>query len=51
VVVHELAGGSYREIVTVRAGEAVTVAVPYPVELRPAELVGRRRLTGRRRTG
>jgi Uma2 family endonuclease len=43
IVVYELVGGSYREVVTVRAGEVVTVDVPYPVELRPAELVGPRR--------
>jgi Uma2 family endonuclease len=43
VVVHELADGVYRESRTVRAGESVVVDVPFPVELRPAELVGPRR--------
>ena len=43
VVVHELVGEVYREVVTVRAGESVVVDVPFPVELRPAELVGPRR--------
>jgi Uma2 family endonuclease len=43
IVVCTLHGDVYREIVTVRAGEAVTVDVPYRVELRPADLVGPRR--------
>ena len=43
VVVHALDDGVYREVVTVRAGESVIVDVPFPVELRPAELVGPRR--------
>jgi Uma2 family endonuclease len=43
VVLHELAGGVYREVATVRAGESVLVDAPFPVELRPAELVGPRR--------
>lgn len=43
VVVHAPDGGVYREVVTIRAGEAVTVDVPFPVEVRPAELVGPRR--------
>ena len=43
VVVHELTGGVYREVTTVRAGESVVVDVPFPVELRPAELAGPRR--------
>ncbi len=43
VVLHELAGGVYREVRTVRAGEAVVVDVPFTVEVRPAELVGPRR--------
>jgi Uma2 family endonuclease len=43
VVVHELAGGVYREVVTVRAGESVLVEAPFPVQVRPAELVGPRR--------
>jgi Uma2 family endonuclease len=42
VVVHELAGDVYREVMTVRAGESVRVEVPFPVELRPAELAGPR---------
>ena len=43
VVVHALDGAVYREVVTVRAAETVTVDVPFAVELRPAELVGPRR--------
>lgn len=43
VVTHELSGGMYREVRTVRAGESVVVDVPFPVELRPAELAGPRR--------
>ena len=43
VVVHALDGEVYREVATVRAGESVVVDVPFPVELRPAELVGPRR--------
>ena len=43
VVMYLLDGGVYREIGTVRAGESVMVDVPFPVELRPAELVGPRR--------
>lgn len=43
VVVHVLDGGGYREVVTVRTGESVVVDVPFPVEVRPAELVGPRR--------
>lgn len=35
--------GAYREVATVRAGESVTVDVPFPVELRPAGLVDPRR--------
>jgi Uma2 family endonuclease len=42
VVVHELAEGVYREVRTVRAGETAVVDVPFPVELRPAELAGPR---------
>jgi Uma2 family endonuclease len=42
VVVHALDGDVYREVAVVRAGEAVAVDVPFPVELRPAELVGPR---------
>jgi Uma2 family endonuclease len=49
VVVCELVDGGYREVVTVRAGESVVVGVPFPVEVRPAELVGPR--LGPRRTG
>jgi Uma2 family endonuclease len=44
VVVCALHGDVYREVVTVRTGETVTVNVPYPVELRPADLVGPRRV-------
>ncbi len=43
VVVHALDGDVYREVAVVRAGESVVVDVPFPVELRPAELVGPRR--------
>jgi Uma2 family endonuclease len=43
VVMHVLDGGVYRETGTVRAGESVVVDVPFPVELRPAELAGPRR--------
>jgi Uma2 family endonuclease len=43
VAVHRLADGTYREVRTVRAGEAVVVDLPFPVELRPAELAGPRR--------
>lgn len=43
VVVHVLEGAVYREVVTVRAGESVLVDTPFPVELRPAALVGPRR--------
>jgi len=32
-----------REVRTVRAGESVRADVPFPVELRPAELAGPRR--------
>ena len=39
IVVHALHGDVYREVVTVRTGECVTVDVPYRVELRPADLV------------
>jgi Uma2 family endonuclease len=42
VVVHELAEGVHREVRTVRAGETAVVDVPFPVELRPAELAGPR---------
>jgi Uma2 family endonuclease len=42
VVVCTLHGGTYREVVTVRAGETVTVDLPFRVQLRPAELVGPR---------
>lgn len=43
VGVHVLDGGGYREVGTVRAGESVVLDVPFPVEVRPAELVGPRR--------
>lgn len=39
IAVHELAGDVYREVAVVRAGESVTVDLPFAVELRPAELV------------
>jgi Uma2 family endonuclease len=43
VVVHELAAGVYREVLTVRSGESAWVDTPFPVEVRPAELAGPRR--------
>ncbi len=43
VVVYALDGAAYSEVVTARAGETVAVNMPYPVELRPADLVGPRR--------
>lgn len=43
IVRYELAGDVYREVGTVQAGESVVVDVPFPVELRPAELAGPRR--------
>lgn len=43
VVLHTLDGSVYREVRTVRAGESVVVDVPFPVEVRPAELAGPRR--------
>lgn len=43
VSVHELVGGAYREVGTVRAGESALVDAPFAVEVRPAELVGPRR--------
>jgi hypothetical protein len=43
VVMYELSDGMYREVRTMRAGESVVVDVPFPVELRPAELAGPRR--------
>jgi Uma2 family endonuclease len=39
IIVHALPGDAYREVVTVRAGESVTVDVPFPVELRPADWI------------
>ena len=43
VVVHARADGGYRETLSIRAGESAVVDAPFPVELRPAELVGPRR--------
>jgi Uma2 family endonuclease len=43
IVMYVLENGTYRDVGTVRAGEAVVVDVPFPVELRPAELAGPRR--------
>jgi Uma2 family endonuclease len=40
VVVHELADGVYRELATVRAGEALEVTEPYSFVLRPSDLLG-----------
>ena len=39
VVVSSLAGDIYREVATIRAGETVTLEDPFPVEIRPAELI------------
>ena len=39
----QLADYGFREVRTVRAGESVRVDVPFPVQLRPAELAGPRR--------
>jgi Uma2 family endonuclease len=39
IIVHVLRGDVYREVVTVRAGESVTVDVPFRVELRPADWI------------
>jgi Uma2 family endonuclease len=39
IVVHTLHGDVYREVVTVRAGESVTVDLPFPVELRPSDWI------------
>lgn len=43
IVRYELARDVYREVGQVSAGESVVVGVPFPVELRPAELAGPRR--------
>jgi Uma2 family endonuclease len=43
VAMYELADGVYREVRTVRAGEEAEIAVPYPIRLRPADLVGTRK--------
>jgi Uma2 family endonuclease len=43
IVAYGLDGDVYREVGVVRAGESVTVDVPFPVELRPADLAGPRR--------
>lgn len=43
ITVYSLTDAIYRQVGTVRAGEAVVVDVPFPVELRPAELAGPRR--------
>lgn len=40
VIVHELVDGAYRETDRFGAGERRTVALPYPVTLDPAELLG-----------
>jgi Uma2 family endonuclease len=39
VVAYELDGGGYREVATVRAGEETTVTTPFPVTIRPTDLV------------
>jgi Uma2 family endonuclease len=43
VVAYQLGGDVYREVATVRSGESAVLDVPFPVELRPADLVGPRR--------
>ncbi len=43
IVRYELDGAVYREVGMVRAGESAVVDVPFPVELRPAELAVPRR--------
>jgi Uma2 family endonuclease len=43
VTVYRLDGTTYQEVASIRAGESVVVDVPFPVELRPAELAGPRR--------
>jgi len=43
VVVYALDGEVYREVRTVRSGEAVSVDLPFLVHLRPADLIGPRR--------
>lgn len=43
IVRYELVGDVCREVGVVRAGESERVAVPFPVELRPADLAGPRR--------
>ncbi|HST67638.1 MAG TPA: Uma2 family endonuclease [Mycobacteriales bacterium] len=40
VVTYVLDGAVYREDGTVRAGESAVVGTPFPLELRPADLVG-----------
>jgi Uma2 family endonuclease len=42
-VLYELDGDVYREVASVSAGDVVLVDRPFPVQLRPAELVGPRR--------
>jgi Uma2 family endonuclease len=44
VAVHGLVDGGYSEVATVRAGEERLVTVPFPVLVRPAELVGPRQV-------
>jgi Uma2 family endonuclease len=43
LVLCELAGSAYRMVRTVPAGESALVETPFPVQLRPADLVGPRR--------
>jgi Uma2 family endonuclease len=43
LVLYELAGSAYRMTRSVPAGESVQVNAPFPVELRPADLIGPRR--------
>jgi hypothetical protein len=43
LVLYELAGSACRMARSVPAGESVQVNTPFPVELRPADLIGPRR--------
>jgi hypothetical protein len=43
LVLYELAGSAYRMTRSVPAGESVQVNAPFPVELRPEDLIGPRR--------
>lgn len=43
VTVYRRVGGRYEEMVTVTAGESVTITEPFPITIEPARLVRRRR--------